>query len=53
MPVPVQINGSLQTYSVENGEISIALKAGDHVVIDPNMKVFRYLPIIDKCKTEQ
>ena len=29
------------------------LKAGDHVVFAPSMKMFRYLPIIDKCKAEQ
>ena len=53
MPVPISINGIEKIYQMDKGELRITLKEGDHVVIDPNMKVLRYLPIIDKCKKEQ
>lgn len=52
MPVPISINGIEKIYQMDKGELRITLKEGDHVVIDPNMKVLRYLPIIDKCKND-
>lgn len=50
MPVPVSINGELMVYQPENGKISIHLGAKDKVIIDPDMKVLRYLPIIGLCE---
>ncbi|MEZ7276239.1 M1 family metallopeptidase [Pseudoalteromonas sp. 68 DY56-GL68] len=52
MPVPISINGIEKIYQMNKGELRITLKEGDHVVIDPSMKVLRYLPIIDKCKND-
>ncbi|WP_392353207.1 M1 family metallopeptidase [Pseudoalteromonas sp. PB2-1] len=52
MPVPISINGIEKIYQMDKGELRITLKEADHVVIDPNMKVLRYLPIIDKCKND-
>lgn len=52
MPVPISINGIEKIYQMDKEELRITLKEGDHVVIDPNMKVLRYLPIIDKCKND-
>ncbi|MCK7596217.1 M1 family metallopeptidase [Microbulbifer sp. CAU 1566] len=49
MPVPVSVNGQLQVYQPVDGTITIAASADDHVVIDPEMKVLRYLPIIGLC----
>ena len=53
MPIPVEINGESNTYYPKEGRINIAIQQGDHVVIDPQMKVLRYLPIIDKCSNEE
>ncbi|WP_160152528.1 M1 family metallopeptidase [Microbulbifer sp. ALW1] len=50
MPVPVSVNGELQVYEPIDGIITIAASADDHVVIDPEMKVLRYLPIIGQCE---
>jgi aminopeptidase N len=50
MPVPISINGDLQVYSFENGQINLNLKPSDKVIIDPQMKVLRYLPIIGLCE---
>lgn len=50
MPVPVSVNDQLQVYQPVNGKITIAASANDHVVIDPDMKVLRYLPIIGLCE---
>ncbi|UJX27880.1 M1 family metallopeptidase (plasmid) [Pseudoalteromonas sp. CF6-2] len=52
MPVPISTNGIEKIYQMDKGELRITLKEADHVVIDPNMKVLRYLPIIDKCKND-
>ncbi|HEY8570682.1 M1 family metallopeptidase [Microbulbifer sp.] len=50
MPVPVSVNGHLKVYQPVNGKITVAASENDHVVIDPEMKVLRYLPIIGQCE---
>ncbi len=50
MPVPVQINGMTHVIKMEDGGAKIALNAGDHVIIDPEMKVLRVLPILGNCE---
>jgi aminopeptidase N len=50
MPIPISINGDLQVYPLENGQLTLDVKASDNVIIDPEMKVLRYLPIIGLCE---
>ena len=53
MPITVQINGESTLYQVENNQITIDIKPQDHIIIDPEMKVLRYLPIIGFCEENQ
>jgi aminopeptidase N len=50
MPIPISINGDLQVYPLENGTLTLDIEASDNVIIDPEMKVLRYLPIIGLCE---
>ncbi|MEP7703613.1 M1 family metallopeptidase [Paraglaciecola sp. 25GB23A] len=50
MPVPISINGELQVYPFENDTLTLDVEASDKVIIDPEMKVLRYLPIIGLCE---
>ena len=49
MPLPISINEKEDVYYPEKGKIVIKTHPHDHVVVDPQMKVLRYLPIIAKC----
>lgn len=53
MPIPVSINGNKRVYTPEKNAITIVVSPNDHVVIDPNMKVLRYIPIIGFCEENQ
>lgn len=53
MPIPVSVNGKTRIYTSLDGQITVPLQAGDKVMIDPQMKVLRYLPIIGLCEENQ
>jgi aminopeptidase N len=50
MPVPISVNGNIEVYPTKNGEITLNLRVDDKVIVDPEMKVLRYLPIIGLCE---
>jgi aminopeptidase N len=50
MPVPISINGELRVYPLENGTLTLDVEPTDKVIIDPEMKILRYLPIIGLCE---
>ncbi|MFP3454503.1 hypothetical protein R0K30_23165, partial [Bacillus sp. SIMBA_154] len=52
MPVPISINGKLTTHTPVGGLITINAKKSDIIVIDPQMKVLRQLPIISQCQQQ-
>lgn len=52
MPVPVSINGVMQTVPMPDGRGELAVKATDHLIIDPQMSVLRQLPIIGDCREQ-
>lgn len=53
MPVPVSINGEVKVYQLGAEGVSINVSPQDKVIIDPKMKVLRYLPIIGKCEENE
>jgi aminopeptidase N len=53
MPVPIAINGELRVFTPLDGKIVVAVQSSDKVVVDPNMQVLRYLPIIGDCAENQ
>jgi aminopeptidase N len=53
MPVPISVNGKLSIYTTLNGQISLNVSLQDKVLIDPQMKVLKYLPIIGLCAENQ
>jgi aminopeptidase N len=50
MPVPVQINGVSKLLDFSQGPVTLPLQSSDKVLIDPEMKVLRMLPIIGSCE---
>jgi len=50
MPIPVSINGEINVIDVPAGGASIAIPRGARVIVDPEMKVLRKLPIIGSCE---
>ena len=50
MPVPLAINGRLQVVDMPGGAATLTLAGGDHLVVDPDMKLLRKLELIDICK---
>jgi aminopeptidase N len=50
MPIPISIDGELTVVKMENGQVSIDLGQNDRVIVDPEMKVLRYLPFSKMCK---
>jgi aminopeptidase N len=50
MPVPVAVNGNLHLLDLSGGSATLALHAGDHVQLDPEMRVLRQLDLIEPCK---
>ena len=53
MPVTITINGKSNIYTMIDDQITLDINQQDHVIIDPNMKVLRYLPIIGLCEENQ
>ncbi|WP_339725857.1 M1 family metallopeptidase [uncultured Paraglaciecola sp.] len=53
MPITISINGESSVYTTKDKQISVEVKPEDHVIIDPDMQVLRYLPIIGLCEENQ
>jgi aminopeptidase N len=53
MPITILINGKAATYTTIDDQITLNVSQQDHIVIDPQMKVLRYLPIIGLCEENQ
>lgn len=53
MPITISINGKRAVYTTIDGQITLDVNKQDHVIIDPQMKVLRYLPIIGLCEENQ
>ncbi|MGK0304357.1 MAG: aminopeptidase N [Gammaproteobacteria bacterium] len=53
MPITISINGKSATYTTIDDQIILEVNKKDHIIIDPKMKVLRYLPIIGLCKENQ
>lgn len=53
MPITISINGKSSIYTTIDNQISLDISEQDHVIIDPQMKVLRYLPIIGLCEENQ
>ncbi|GAC20379.1 M1 family metallopeptidase [Paraglaciecola arctica] len=53
MPIPISINGKTAIYTTIDDQITLDVDQQDHVIIDPQMKVLRYLPIIGLCEENQ
>ncbi|MDA8962431.1 M1 family metallopeptidase [Congregibacter sp.] len=52
MPVDVSINGKLQVMDLSSGPQSIEVPKGARVLIDPDSKILRSLPIIGDCSEQ-
>jgi aminopeptidase N len=50
MPISISINGDMAIYTTIDNQIILDIKQQDHIIIDPQMKVLRYLPIIGLCE---
>lgn len=53
MPITISINGKTAIYTTVDDQITLDINPQDHVIIDPQMKVLRYLPIIGLCEENQ
>ena len=53
MPITISINGKSAIYTTIGDQITLNINKQDHVIIDPQMKVLRYLPIIGLCAENQ
>jgi aminopeptidase N len=53
MPITISINGRSAVYTIIDGQITLDVNQKDHIIIDPQMKVLRYLPIIGLCEENQ
>ena len=53
MPISISINGKTSIYTTIDEQITLEVGPQDHVIIDPEMKVLRYLPIIGLCEENQ
>jgi aminopeptidase N len=49
MPVDVSINGELNVVDLSSGPQSLSVPEGARILIDPDSKILRSLPIIDDC----
>ena len=50
MPVEISINGQTQLLDLSKGAITVAVQSTDQLLVDPQMKVLRQLPIIGLCE---
>jgi len=53
MPITISINGKSAIYTTIDDQITLEVNKEDHIIIDPQMKVLRYLPIIGLCEENQ
>jgi aminopeptidase N len=53
MPISLSINGETAIYTTLDKQIILDVSQQDHVIIDPQMQVLRYLPIIGLCEENQ
>ena len=53
MPISISINGKTSVYTTKDDQITLQVGLQDHVIIDPEMQVLRYLPIIGLCEENQ
>lgn len=53
MPITISINGKTAIYTTKDDQITVSVSPKDHVIIDPEMKVLRYIPIIGLCEENQ
>jgi aminopeptidase N len=53
MPIIISINGENAIYTTTDNQITLDVDQKDHIIIDPQMKVLRYLPIIGLCEENQ
>ena len=50
MPVPISIDGNIEQVDVSTHGIVIKLAQSKQLIVDPNMRVLRQLPIIGNCE---
>jgi aminopeptidase N len=50
MPVPIEVDGVTSIVPMTSGEGAVAIPTGAHLVVDPQMRVLRRLPIIGTCE---
>ena len=50
MPVPVRVGEETTIVEMADGNGFLPVQSGRHVVVDPEMRVLRRLPIIDTCE---
>lgn len=50
MPVEISINGKTQLLDFSKGAVTVTLKTTDQLLVDPQMKVLRQLPLIGLCE---
>jgi aminopeptidase N len=53
MPITISINVKSTIYTTIDDQITLEVNKKDHIIIDPQMKVLRYLPIIGLCEENQ
>jgi aminopeptidase N len=53
MPITISINGKSTIYTMPDDQVTLDINQQDHLIIDPQMKVLRYLPIIGLCEENQ
>ena len=53
MPITISINGKSNIYTTVDDQITLHVTEQDHVIIEPQIKVLRYLPIIGLCEENQ
>ncbi len=50
MPVPVRVDGTTRRVEMPGGEGALEATGESHVIVDPEMRVLRRLPIIGTCE---
>jgi aminopeptidase N len=53
MPITISINGKSTIYTMLDDQVTLDVNQQDHLIVDPQMKVLRYLPIIGLCEENQ
>lgn len=50
MPIEISVNGKTQVLDFSKGAVTVAIKTADQLLVDPQMKVLRQLPLIGLCE---